>query len=547
MKRTLILVFLACLLLSASPRHPAACAAAGSAGSVRLVLVIVVDQMRADYLSRFEDQFRGGLRHLMLKGRIFAEAHQEHACTVTAVGHSTILTGSLPAHNGIIGNDWYDRSRKQVVHSTTAVNGTEVGHSGDIPPAPLALRTTALGDWIRESNPEARVFALSRKDRAAIMLGGQHPTGVFWYNPAGGTFQTSAYYQSGLPGWLSAFNASKPANKYFRRVWDRMTSASHYGSSTPDDQPGEKKLNGRRTFPYRYDAGSRPDSRFYSYLTNTPFMDELTLELAERAVRAEKLGQRGVPDLLAVSLSTTDSVGHNFGPRSQEIQDMMLRLDRMLDRFLKFVDRQVGLDEVLIVLTGDHGVAALPETENSDGLKLRASGGLDETIKGAEAALELAYGPGPWIEREYDGNVYLNRTRMQEAGISYYDIERRAAEALRCMPLVENVFTRTELSSGNLDGGGYAALFANCYDPVRSGDLLIQVRRDTLLLSDAGGTTHGSPYQFDTHVPLVFCGPGVLPGRDQSHVRTVDIAPTLAGILGVSINKAVDGVPLKLR
>jgi predicted AlkP superfamily pyrophosphatase or phosphodiesterase len=534
--RTIILsVAVSCML----PCLPATQAARPAQG-VRLVVVIVIDQMRAEYFTRFQDQYTGGFRYLAARGRTYSDAHQDHSCTVTAVGHSTILTGMYPSHTGIIGNEWYDRSRRRVVTSTTAANGNGAGRES-LMPTPLALRATTLGDWLVQSAPAAKVFALSRKDRAAILLGGQHPTGAYWYDPADGSFTTSEYYGNGLPGWVKAFNAQRPANKYFGRTWNRLLANSAYRRSTPDDQKGEARLAGRQTFPYRYTASRKPDSRFYSYLISTPFMDELTLALARRAVISEKLGKRGVLDLLAVSLSTTDAVGHTFGPQSQEIQDLMLRLDRMLGSFFKFLDKDVGLTRVVILLTGDHGVAPLPEVENAGGVNGRQAINLAQTAREAEAFLTRLHGSGPWLESEYSGNVYLNQRTIQAHGLPSSEVENQLAQFFRSLPFVQDAFTRTELTSGQPHSTTYASLYAHCFDPERSGDLMLQPKENLLLTSSLNGTTHGSPYQFDTHVPLVFTGPGIAPGTVSKRVRTVDIAPTLADLLGIPVSAKVDG------
>lgn len=512
---------------------------ADSSRHIRLVLVITVDQMRADYLQRFKDQFSGGFQYLLSHGRVFSEAHQDHACTETAVGHSTILSGVLPAHSGIIGNEWYERGSKQVVYCTTAVDGGD-GPGGAPVPSPRALRATTLGDWLRAAQPAAKVIAISRKDRAAVLLGGQHPTGVYWCDPANGTFRSSAYYGADLPGWVKTFNATRPARKYFRSTWDRRLPASAYSRSSPDDQRGEGKLGGRSTFPYQYNGGFVPDSKFYNYLISTPFLDELTLDLARRGVTSENMGRRGVTDLLAVSLSSTDSVGHLFGPRSQEIQDLMLRLDRMLGNFFEFLDSRIGLDHTVIVLAGDHGVAPLPETTNSDGVTDRQALRFGAGVRQAEAALVRDLGPGPWIEQQYGDNIYLNQDTLRGRGLSSSEVEERLARILRDSPQVLDAFTRTEFVSGNPHQSPYSSLYANCFDPQNSGDVVLQPRPG-VLFKEGSGTTHGSPYPYDTHVPLVIAGSGISAGTVDVRVRTVDIGPTLAELLNVSVPQKVDG------
>ena len=539
MKRPTALIAALALAVWPSIGLPSSQQPADSSRDVRLVLVITVDQMRADYLQRFEDQFSGGFQYLLSRGRVFSEAHQDHACTETAVGHSTILSGMLPAHSGIIGNEWYERGSKQVVYCATAADGGDAPHGAPVA-SPRALRATTLGDWLRDAQPAAKVISISRKDRAAIMLGGQHPTGVFWFDPGSGSFRSSSYYGADLPGWVKTFNATRPARKYFRSAWDRMLPASAYSRSSPDNQQGEGKLGERNTFPYRYSGGFRPDSKFYNYLVSTPFLDELTLELARRGVTSENLGRRRVTDLLAVSLSSTDSVGHLFGPRSQEIQDLMLRLDRMLGDFFRFLDGRVGLQHVVIVLTGDHGVAPLPETPNSDGITERQADKTAVAVRQAEAALVQELGPGPWIEQQYGDNLYLNEDTLRRRGLSSAEVEDRLARMLRDSPQVLDAFTRTELVSGQPHQTPYSSLYANCFDPQNSGDIVLQPRPD-ILFREGGGTAHGTPYPYNTHVPLVIYGSGIPPGVFDTPVRTVDIGPTLAGLLNVSVPPRVDG------
>jgi arylsulfatase A-like enzyme len=252
------------------------------------------------------------------------------------------------------------------------------------------------------------------------------------------------------------------------------------------------------------------------------------------------MGRRRVTDLLAVSLSSTDSIGHLFGPHSQEIQDLMLRLDRMLGDFFRFLDGRIGLEHVVIVLTADHGVAPLPETPNSDGVTGRQNDGAAAAVRRAEALLVQELGPGPWIEQQYGDNIYLNQDTLRSRGLSSSEVEDRLARILRESPQVSDVFTRTELVSGQPHQTPYSSLYANCFNPQNSGDVVLQPQPG-ILYREGSGTTHGTPYSYDTHVPLVVSGPGITPGVVGIPVRTVDIGPTLAGLLKVPIPEKVDG------
>jgi predicted AlkP superfamily pyrophosphatase or phosphodiesterase len=507
--------------------------------AVRLVLVLTVDQMRPDYLERFGDLFTGGLRYLLDHGRVYREAYQDHAFTKTAAGHGTILSGLHPAHSGLIANDWYDREKKGSVYCTDDPRDPALGHS------PRAFAGTMLGDWLREASSASKVIALSRKDRSAVLLGGQNPTGVFWFEPAQGEFMTSAYYRKALPDWVRESKAGRRADRYLGAVWDRLLpDAAAYRRSGPDDQAGEGDLGGR-TFPHAFPGAKKPDAAFYNFLSNTPFMDELTLELAQKAVGAERLGQRGVTDLLALSLSSTDAVGHKFGPDSQEMQDMILRLDRYLGDFFRFVDGVIGMRNVLVVLTADHGTQPLPEVAARRGVwARRLVGEMANLLKGLEAELESKVGKGPWIVQNFFEGIYLDPDRIAASGRRPEEVERIAATFLRRSPIVADVFTRSELLKANPHQTPFTRQFVNAFHAKNSADLLVQLKVNHLVISTPTGTDHGTPYPYDSHVPLVFAGPGVQPAVVKPRARTVDIAPTLADLLGIAAPSNLDGKSL---
>jgi predicted AlkP superfamily pyrophosphatase or phosphodiesterase len=503
-----------------------------------LVLVLVVDQMRSDYLERFRDQFSGGLKQLVQHGRVFADTYQDHAFTKTAAGHSTVLSGLHPSHSGIVGNDWYDRDKKKNVYCTDDPTDASLGHS------PRALGGTTLGDWIRKSSADSRVIALSRKDRSAVLLGGQKPTDVLWFESSTGELATSRYYRPDLPDWAKTFNAGRRAERYLGQPWTRLLNhKAAYSRSTRDDQEGEGDVGGR-TFPHVY-SGTKADAAFYAFLSNTPFMDELTLEAAAEAVRAERIGQRGVTDLLALSLSSTDAVGHKFGPDSQETQDMVLRLDRYLGTFFGLLDRSVGMRNVVVVLTADHGAQPLPEVAVQHGVHARRLvGEMAVVLKGLEAELAGKLGKGPWIVQNFHEGIYLDRQRIAQSGRPRAEVEQIAADFLRRSPIVADVFTRTELASGKPHASAYTTQFLNAFHEKNSGDLLLLHRTNQLVIATPTGTDHGTPYPYDSHVPLVFLGPGFAPGTVKTRARTVDIAPTVAEVLGIARPDNLDGVPL---
>jgi predicted AlkP superfamily pyrophosphatase or phosphodiesterase len=531
------------LLLSAG--WSAAASRLAGAEAVRLLLVISVDQMRPDYFNRFGDQFTGGLKQLAQKGLFFSDAHQDHACTVTAVGH-TLLTGLHPARTGIVGNDWYDRKKKKLVYCT---DDPDEGVSGQAlsDPSPKRLRATTLSDWLRNSSPSSKVYSISRKDRSAILMAGKNPSGVLWFDSSSGDFVTSSYYKRGLPDWVKEFNSRRPADSYFGKAWERvLPDASAYTRSTADDHEGEGQLPAR-TLPHVFSGSSKPDPRFYSFFSNTPFVDELTLRLAQQAVRSEELGMRDALDILTISLSSTDAVGHRFGPDSQEMQDMILRVDRYLGDFFQFLESTVGMGKVLIVLSADHGVQPLPEVQNARGIRARrVIGELGQLLRELENNLQSRFGPGPWIEQVVNDSLYLDYDRIKKRGLLQAHVENVAARVLRRSPLIQDVFTRTELLSGSPHKTPFTHLFVNAFNPENSGDVFLQFKINHLVIATPDGSDHGSPYPYDSNVPLIFAGPGISPGKISSRVRTVDLAPTLADILGIPAPAGLDGRVLRL-
>ena len=506
----------------------------GAARDVQLIVIVSVDQMRSEYVERFAPLFRGGLKLLMDSGRIYTDAHQDHAVTLTGAGHASILSGSHPARNGIVGNSWYDRKRKRVVY---CAEDPASGARG-----PGAMKVDTLGDWMRKLDSRSKVFAFSGKDRSAILMAGRRPKGVFWFDPDAGGFVSSRYYPR-TPRWIKSFNKQKLPGQYLGVAWNRLLKdRSIYDErSTADKQAGE---GGDPTFPHWF-SGKKADKQFHSNLFGTPFMDEVVLRFAESAIREEKLGQRKSLDLLALGLSSTDYVGHRYGPDSHEIQDTILRLDQYLGSFFQFLETTVGKDRFLIVLTSDHGVQSLPEVLESRGVDgRRILGALQELLGRVVTYLGARFGEGPWIAQFLNNSIYFDLKTARKRKVSREDLEQRVAQILRASDLIQDVFTRTELLSGNPHETAYTPYFVHSFHESRSGDVFFQFKKNYLVVAPGGGTTHGTPYRYDTHVPLIFAGPGIIPARIQQRAATIDIAPTLAKLLEIPIPHPVDGHPL---
>ncbi len=502
---------------------------------VRLVLGIVIDQFRYDYLTRFEDQFgEGGFKRLMRDGAVFANANYTYTPTYTACGHAAFMSGTTPAHNGIIGNEWYERETGQRVTSVSDKQTKLLGGKPDTAGAsPVKLNGSTLGDQLKlHTGGQAKVIGISIKDRSAILPAGKHPNGAYWYDGGNGAFVSSTYYFNDLPEWVKKFNREQNADKYFGKTWDRLLPEAAYARSLPDDSPFEKWSYGANTFPHVVNGGeAKPGPKFYTQLEQTPFGNEYSIAFAKAAIENEGLGQDDVPDLLSLSLSANDYVGHFFGPYSQEVQDITLRTDRMLAEFFSYLDQKVGLPNTLIVLTADHGVAPVPEHSQSYGLGGRVEARtITETI---EAALSKRFGDDKWVLSLVNGNVYFDYAAAERHQASRAEIERVASEAVLKLNGIAEGFTRTQIISGQMPQTMVARSVALGFYPSRNGDLVI-VSKPFWLAGEPIVTSHGTPYSYDTHVPVIFHGAAINAGLYLNPSSPIDIAPTLAAILKIN-------------
>ncbi len=486
--RSLILVCLAVLGNAATPPKP------------KLVLAIAVDQFRYDYLTRFRDQYNGGLARLLTRGAVFVNARYEHFPTVTAIGHSTFLTGATPSMSGIIGNDWYDREAGKSVTSVSDDSVRVLGGEGDGGASPRRLLVSTVGDELKIAHDgRPRVFGISIKDRSAILPSGHMADGAFWFDQKTGRFVSSTYYFADLPAWVKDFNAGNPAGQYRGAAW----------------------LNRKM-----------PDvpEKLYPAIPSSPFGNELIESLAERAMQSEQLGKRGETDLLALSFSSNDFIGHAFGPDSPEVREISLRTDRLFDKLFRFLDAQVGMQNVLVVLTADHGVAPLPEI--AAGRKMPGgrmpAGSIRDTV---EAALTAKYGPGKWILSPSEHSLYLNLDVIREKKLDRADVDRTAAQAALTIPHVFRVYTREQLMNGEALEDQVGRRVMNGFYVRRSADVYILL--EPYWMFSARGTTHGTTFSYDAHVPVIFMGSGIKAGRYYEPVAVNDIAPTLAAILDI--------------
>lgn len=529
------------------------------------MLVIVVDQFRNDFLDRFGDLFgANGLRRLMRDGAQWTNANYDHMPTYTAPGHATIMTGAWPAETGIIANDWYDRDAGRVVSNASDPEDKfdkdgkfeksrwRLFGGGDRERAssPRRLIASTLGDEIRlATNGRAKVIGISVKDRGATLPAGRHANAAYWFSANTGNMVSTDYYFNEMPAWAVRFNEARPADKYFGMEWTRLLKdTSEYERRAGADAPPWEnigKVADTNTFPHKITGGATvPGREFYNALDNSPFSNDLLVNFAQAAIEHENLGRDADTDVLSVSFSANDYVGHRFGPYSHEAMDITLRTDRQIGTLLDFVNAKVGLQHTLVVFTADHGVAPIPEHAAAMGLTGGRIGNTD-IMNAARNAVRARFGRKDEakdstadyvLESFLNGNIFFNTVALKRDGINREEIERIVAEAVLTVPGINRAFTRTQLETGSVSAADpIARRVLHGFHPRRSGDVIL-VQEPFKYFSEGANpipATHGSPYSYDTHVPLMIMGHGVAPGRYSQTATPADIAPTLATLLGV--------------
>ncbi len=478
----------------------------------KLVLAIVVDQFRYDYLLRFRNQYTSGLDRLLREGANFTDAHYLHAATVTAVGHSTFLSGAPPSVSGVIANEWYDRESRQTVTSVFDPKSQMVGGVPGAPgSSPRRLLVSTVGDELKMHGVESKIIGVSIKDRSAILPAGHMADGAYWYDPDSNRWVTSTYYRADLPDWVRKLNSENGYQRYLGAQWFPFDAPNGAG------KPFCSLVSGTEV---RYCGG----------LEATPWGNEMIEAFAERAVAGEKLGSHDGVDILAVSFSANDYVGHAVGPDDPAVRDISIRTDRLLGKLFDFLDARIGKANMLVLFTADHGVAPVPEVNqarNMPGGRLSASH-LNQRI--LDTLIER-YGPGKWLLSGPPGMPYLNQELIKTNRLDAAQVARVAADAVQTEPHIARVYTRQEIMGGLVQRDDIGrAISLGFYGP-RSGDLVIL--QEPYYLFEATGTSHGTPYDYDNHVPMIFLGPQIRAGVYAQKVAVNDFAPTLAAILGI--------------
>jgi predicted AlkP superfamily pyrophosphatase or phosphodiesterase len=535
----------------------------------RLVLQITVDQLRGDLPHRHYSEFgEGGFRYVYEKGVVYEAAFHRHANTETIVGHTTLSTGADPSTHGMVGNVWLDRETGKLIYniqdsryplltknagvdSEVEIDPTQrLATSEGRSPAPILVST--FSDELALSNAgKSKIFGISVKDRGAVPMAG-HAGKAFWFSKKTGEFVTSTYYYKEYPSWAKAWNARQIPFSYSGKSWELMHDGSAYLFGNRDDPPYERSFPGYgRVFPHPF---GKSDSKYFTtLLTLSPVGDELTLSFAEAVIEGEKLGQSGNTDYLSISFSSTDYVGHLFGPSSLESEDNLLRLDRTLAELFKFVDQKVGLANTAIVVSADHGAAEIPGYLNEFGIdaKYFKPDALDpKTLEKQPAieALKKRLGIAKELIQSYfQPYVYLNHEVVQERGLNLAEVERTVAAELEKIDGIWLAAPSSALADGAFPNTPLEEAILRNYNSKRSGDIYV-VFKPAWFINDFDGqsvaSTHGSLWRYDQFVPVIFVGPGIPAQRVFREISTVDVAPTLSAILGITYPSGSVGKPL---
>jgi len=515
-------------------------------GTPKLVVVIVVDGLPQDQLLKYRDQYgEGGVKLLLDEGAWFGNAHQAHAVTLTAPGHAAVLSGAYPYQSGIVANEWFDPRTASTVYCTADPAHKYIGEETKKldGTSPANLRVSTVGDELRyRTGGQSKVIAVSGKDRGAILLAGKTGT-AYMYMDKSGRFASSTYYMKEHPQWWERYYAGRPQDQWFGMSWTLALPETAYTRSIADGQPWFPNYRGMGDrIPLSLSGKSdKPNAAYYAALIATPYGDELTLEFARAAIEGENLGRNpaGVPDLLGVSLSTHDYVNHSFGPESRESQDHMLHLDRSLASFFRYLEERLGLDRVLIVLTADHGFLNAPEYARSQGLP-----GLHidsrKLMTDLNERLAARFGQESLARRLFYPTVHLDYELIDRHSLDRAEVESAAAHILGEHPAIAAVYTRTQLEAGALGSGRLAMLVQRAWHRTVGGDLYVVQRPYAMFGRNVA--THGSPYAYDTNVPLMLFGPRwIRPGPSTNYAEVVDLAPTLAYLLQTRLPSASEG------
>lgn len=514
----------------------------------QLVVGIVVDQMCYEYLYRYQERFaKNGFRKLMNQGTHCRNTQYNYVPTFTGPGHAAVYTGATPSDHGIVANEWFDRNTQSEVNCVGDPSVQTIGSSskeGQCSPHRLVANT--ITDQLKLTDPQAKVISVSIKNRGAILPGGHLSDGSYWFDYSSGNMITSSFFKSELPTWVNQFNAQQVPAKFMNQTWNTLYPLETYKASGPDNSPYEHLLAGKTSPTFPYDL-AQVQSKKWDVFTYTPFANTFLTDFALQALSAENLGKtKGHADFLAVSYSTPDIAGHAFGPYSVEIEDMYLRLDQEIARFISELEKKVGKDNFVLFLTADHAVVPVPQYLVDH--KLPGGYLFYDALKDSIRAKSIEKFGVNLLSELDNNNVYLNWDLMKEKKIQKQDVEKEIAVLLRNWPGVKRVFTATELENGTSDDAWFD-MVRKGYKHYHAGDLIFLsepgfLPKSKLSETTHKGTSHGSAFNYDTHVPLIWYGKNVPKQEIFRRINITDITATLTHILQVQKPNATTGEPI---
>lgn len=512
----------------------------------KLIVGIVVDQMRYDYLTRFESKFGdNGFKRLITQGFNCKNNHFNYVPTYTGPGHASVFTGTTPKYHGIISNNWYDKEIKRTVYCagdyTVESVGTE-STAGKM--SPSRMLTTTFADENRLfTQMRGKTIGVAIKDRGAILPAGHTANASYWFHGKDeGVWITSTFYSEDLPKWVKDFNTSGTVESYLK-TWDTYYDIDTYVESDSDENYFETGFDGKEKAVFPYDLKQlAPENGGYDILKSTAYGNSLTTDFAMSAIVGEDLGKDAITDVLTLSYSSTDYVGHNFGVNSKEVQDTYIRLDKDLERFFNFLDEKVGAGEYTVFLTADHGAVNVPAYLQSVNIP---AGYLDYNARKEkfQKFLNDTFGTTEIVENVSNNQVFLNKDKLRELNLNLHEVEQALVDEQISYPNIAKVYTGTVMSSTNFTTG-IEVLLQNGYNQKRSGDVIV-VNDIAHIAYSRTGSTHGSGLNYDTHVPLLFYGKGIKKGETLKKTVIPDIAPTISALLGISFPNGATGNPLE--
>jgi predicted AlkP superfamily pyrophosphatase or phosphodiesterase len=517
----------------------------------KLVVGIVVDQMRQEYLYRFYDKYgESGLKRLMNDGFMLRNAHYNYAPTVTGPGHASVYTGTTPAIHGIIGNEFYDKISKKGVNCVEDSSYTAVGNdaaNGKLSPSRM-IASTVTDELKLFFQKRSKVIGVSIKDRGAILPAGHMADAAYWYDSKSGRFITSTFYMNQFPDWVVKFNAQNLPEKYLSQEWKTLLPIEQYVESGPDNSPYERPSPAKEqpTFPYNLPK-LRSKNDGHGMLSSTPFSNDYLTQMALAALTGEQMGKDNITDFLCISFSATDAIGHAKGPNAVEVQDVYLRLDKNIEELLKKLDTEVGQGKYTLFLTADHAVADVPQYLKDN--KMPAGYLDDEQLKTKLDEFLATYFPGrKFIENISNQQIFLDQGAFSKdprsSGMDVYLVTELIGKYLMTVPGVANYYTEATLRQSDFGEAGIKGKVVRGYHPKRSGDIVYILEPGWTESGSTQGTTHGSPYTYDTHVPALFYGFGIRKGSSVKPHTITDIAPTISALLQIKFPSGATGEPV---